>query len=374
MSTGRNLGLLLRRWLAEGVVDPSRPQAIANRLIDALGEDDRLKGPLRDLLSRPHFSQVVLRGGPSRRTALESLAAELRQVYATPVWSELCELLAVASGQEDLVPAAVEEPPPPEPRSVTAAAPPIPSGWRGLARQLRRLGPGLALAAAAALVWRWAGTELDRWLFEPLGWNGGLVLVAVLAFLQLLALGPLRELRRQWPLEQADAADPRGAWRWIAAPWIHHANPEAVLNLLILVLVLGSSPLSTGAVVFRYSLTALATMALAVLVAQRRTTEGCWDGATGAVSALIALGAGASLLHWRQLEYSLGQVAVPAWVLLIVVGALQVGRQLHPRSAHDHSRSLDRLLSCQWWWGLVFGLGWAVVSRLAQLLERPPGA
>jgi hypothetical protein len=373
MSTGRNLGLLLRGWLAEGVVDPSRPQAIANRLIDALGEDDRLKGPLRDLTSRPQFGQVLLRGGPSRRTALESLAAELRQVYATPVWSELCELLAVASGQEDLVPEAVEAPPPPEPRAVTIA-PPIPAGLLGLAWQLRRLGPGLALAAAAALVWRWAGSELDLWLFEPLGWNGGLVLVAVLGFLQLLALGPLRELRRQWPLELADAADPRGAWRWIAAPWIHHANAEAGLNLLILALVLGSSPLSTGAVVFRYALTALATMTFSVLVAQRRTPEGCWDGATGPVSALIALGAGASLLHWRQLEYSLAEVAVPAWVLLIVVGTLQVGRQLHPRSARDHSRSLERLLSCQWWWGLVFGLGWAVVSRLVQLLERPPAA
>ncbi len=373
MSTGRKLGLLLRRWLAEGVVDPDRPQAIANRLIDALGEEDWLKGPLRDLTSRPQFGQVILRGGASRRTALESLAAELRQVYSPSVWSELCALLAVASGQEDLVPEAEEEPPPPEPRSVTAA-PPIPPGWRGLGWQLRRLGPGVGLAAAAALVWRWAGTELDVWLFRPLGWNGGLVLVAVLAVLQILALGPLRELRRQWPLELADAADPRGAWRWIAAPWIHHANAEAVLNLLILALVLGGSPLSTGAVLFRYALTALATMTFAVLVAQRRTPEGCWDGATGAVSALIALGAGASLLHWRQLEYSLGAVAVPAWVLLIVVGALQVGRQLHPRSAQDQSRSLDRLLSCQWTWGLVFGLGWAVLSRLMQLLERPPAA
>ncbi len=139
--------------------------------------------------------------------------------------------------------------------------------------------------------------------------------------------------------------------------------------------MLGPSPLPLADVVLRYSLTSLATAALALLVAQRRTGEGRWDGASGAVASLLALGGGASLLHWRSLAYPLGPIAIPAWVLLVVVGCLQLNWQLPRRSPHDRSRPIDRLLSCQWWWGTVLGLSWAVVSRLGELAEglRPAG-
>jgi membrane associated rhomboid family serine protease len=231
------------------------------------------------------------------------------------------------------------------------------------------MGPGLALAASGALVLRWLGAELDHWLFRPWNWSGGLVLAVVLALAQALSLGPLRRLRREWPLEQADAAEPRQAWRWITAPWIHHSHAEAAVNVLVLLLLLGPSPLPLPDVVLRYALTSLATTALALLLAQRRTSERRWDGASGAISALIGLAAGASLLHWRALGFLAGPIEIPSWVLLLVYGALQLGWQLPRQSEHDQSRPIDRLLSCQWWWGLVLGAAWAVISRLEGLLQ-----
>ncbi|MFM7674653.1 MAG: rhomboid family intramembrane serine protease [Synechococcus sp.] len=376
MGKGEELGLQIRAWQEAGVLDLDHPTALANRLNDALGAEEWLRGPVRDLASQPLLRQLLLARGSQRRSALHSLALQLESTYAPRVLHELLALLQAASGLE------LDRPDPPEasgwlpaaesPRQEVPSPPPPPTDWP---EQLRLLGPGAALAALAALVWCWGAGELDRWLFEPWGWSGGVVLVVVLGLLQALALGPLRRLRRDWPLEQADATDPHQAWRWITAPWIHHANGEALLNLLLLLLLLGPSPLPLADVVLRYCLTGLATAALALLVAQRRTGEGRWDGASGAVAALLALGGGASLLHWRSLAYPLGPIAIPAWVLLVVVGCLQLNWQLPRRSPHDGSRPIDRLLSSQWWWGTVLGAGWAVVSRLVDLVEglRPAG-
>ncbi|MFY8149702.1 MAG: rhomboid family intramembrane serine protease [Prochlorococcaceae cyanobacterium] len=379
MGKGEELGLQIRAWQEAGVLDLDHPTALANRLTDALGAEEWLRGPVRDLASQPLLRQLLRARGSQRQSAFHSLAQQLESTYAPRVLAELLALLQAASGlrleHTDAQPSAAQpsdaqspegaswpesEPP------VPAPALPVPQDWPS---QLRLLGPGTALAALAALVWRWGAGELDRWLFEPWGWSGGLVLVAALGLLQALALGPLRRLRRDWPLEQADATDPHQAWRWITAPWIHHANDEAALHLLLLLLLLGSSPLSLADVVTRYCLTSLATTALALLVAQRRTQEGRWDGAGGAVAALLALGGGASLLHWRPLAYPLGAVSIPVWVPLVVVGCLQLQWQLPRRSPQDPSRPIDRLLSCQWWWGTVLGLSWALVSRLTELVE-----
>jgi hypothetical protein len=378
MTTGRDLGLMLRLWLEEGVVDLEHPQGLANRLVDALGAEEGLKGPLRDLVGQPLLRRALRQEGAGQRAALEELERRLRAIYAPQVLDELLGLLEAATGLD--LPLSEPDPGPGSgtpPAASAPAAPTAPPGPFQLRAQLISLGPGVALAALAALVWRWCAGEADALLFGPRGWNGGVVLVLLLAVVQALTLGPLRRLRREWPLELADAAEPRQAWRWIAAPWIHHAHGEAVLHLLLLLLILGPSPLGPAAVIFRYALTSLATALPAVLVAQRRTPEGRWDGAAGAVSALIGLGAGASLLHWRVLEYRLGEyglgtLAVPAWVLLVVYGVLQLGLQLPRRSEHDGSRPIDRLLSCQWWWGLVLGLGWALITRLGSLLASLP--
>ena len=407
MGKGEQLGQQLRAWNEAGLLDLDHPTALANRLIDGLGAEEWLKGPIRDLASQPLLRQVLRQpdGGP-RHSALQSLVHQLESTYAPRVLAELLALLQAATGQSLNLPerdlpssdgalissdssgAATASPFSAGPArggpflandsSTTPAALEIAAGPAGLAHQLHLLGPGLALAATTALVWRWSAGELQRWLFEPWGWSGGVVLVVLLALLQALALGPLKVVRRQWPLEQADATDPHQAWRWICAPWIHHANGEALLNLVLLLILLGPSPLPLPEVVLRYCLTSLATAALALLLAQRRTSEGRWDGASGAVSALIGLGSGASLLHWRSLSYPFGPLAIPAWVLLVVYGSLQLSWLLPRRSPEDSSRPIDRLLSSQWWWGLQLGLAWALISRIGQWLQalqqaRPAG-
>jgi membrane associated rhomboid family serine protease len=188
-----------------------------------------------------------------------------------------------------------------------------------------------------------------------------------LALLQALALGPLRRLRRRWPLTLESSGDPRRAWSWTTAPWIHAGNGEALLNLLVLLILLGPTPLPLSALLLRYSLTARATTAPAVLVARHGGVPSRWSGASGPIAALIALAASLSLLHWRVFTFAVGPVAIPAWVLLVVYGALQLGWQLPRRSPEDTSTPAARLWSSAWWWGTLLGLGWAVITRLLEL-------
>lgn len=364
MGKGRELGLQLRQWIATGSVSLDNPQALANRLIDALGAEEQLRGPVRDLASQPLLQRVLqLQGGP-QRSAVAALSSHLAGIYAPAVLAELLDLLEACSGmapsRSGAAPAAASSP---------GAAVPLPLGPLEC---LRPLGPGLALAAASAPVLFWAGGELDRWFFDPWGWRSGLVLAGALALLQALALGPLKGLRRRWPLTLEASGDPRRAWCWITAPWIHVANGEALLNLGILVIVLGGSPLPLSSLLLRYALTALATTAPAVLVARRFRVLRQWDGASGPIAALIALACTLSLLHWKVHPFRLDPVDIPAWVLLVVYGALQLGWQLPRRDPQDTSTPLARLLSSPWCWGTLAGIAWALVTR-AQELGRSLG-
>ena len=133
-------------------------------------------------------------------------------------------------------------------------------------------------------------------------------------------------------------------------------------------IVLGNSPLQLADVILRYALTALACLLLSALCAAHWSVQRRWSGASGAISALIALGAGLSLLQWRSISYGLGPLAIPAWVLLLVYGALQLGWQLPRQAENETSQPWQRLLSSCWGWGLVLGLGWALITRLKDLL------
>jgi membrane associated rhomboid family serine protease len=280
------------------------------------------------------------------------------------VLAELLDLLEAASGVEPSRPQGVPAGSPPE-GSCPASGGPLERF--PLLESLRPLGPGLALAAASAPVLFWAGGELERWLFGPWGWSSGVVLVVALALIQALALGPLRVLRRRWPLTLEASGDPRRAWCWITAPWIHAGNGEALLNLVVLLILLGSSALPLASLLLRYGLTALATTAPAVLLARRGGVLRQWDGASGPIAALIALGAVLSLLHWRVHGYALGPLEIPAWVLLVVYGALQLGRQLPRRDPQDTSQPMARLWSSPWWWGTLLGAAWALITRALEL-------
>jgi hypothetical protein len=220
-----------------------------------------------------------------------------------------------------------------------------------------------------ALVLSWLAGVLERQFFHPWHWSGGIVLVAVLALLQIGTAGRQGRLRQALRLNQRQSGDPRRAWRWVTAPWVHASNGEALLHALVLLLILGPSPLPLEDGVLRFALTALATMALGCLAAKRLgLRDQHWAGASGVSGALIGLPTALSLLRWREISFPLGSLAVPAWVLLVVVGSLQLAWILPLRGNADTSRARDRLLVSQWWWGLVLGVGWASLTWLWALL------
>ena len=388
-ATGRRVGLQLRQWLAS---EPDRLRsgtAIANRLIDALGADDSLRGPIRDLTSRPQLLQVLHSQGGSQQAAMTSLQQQLAETYAPAVLRQLLDLLDAATGlqrqeqkhsdptdpSDPVVPAAWPAKPT---RGTDQAAganaaeqnPPLPSrerpcGWQPL---LHAIAPGIALAASGVLVLSWLAQEVDRRLFDGWGWSGGVVIVLLLGLLQALAIGPVRGLRRRWSLNDQQAIQPRHAWRWIGASWIHVNGLEAGLNLVLLLILLGASPLPLSQVILRYGLTALACLIPAVVLAQRFGVRRRWSGAAGPISALIALAAGLSLLHWRSMAFDTPLFPIPAWVLLLVVGALQLSWQLPRQAGERTSRPWQRLLCTSWTWGLLLGLSWALISRVRELL------
>jgi membrane associated rhomboid family serine protease len=366
MGVGHDLGEQLRQWLAADPNGLRQSRALSNRLMDALGANESLRGPVRDLASQPLLLQLLHSQGAQQHSALASLTAQLKDTYAPAVLGELLDLLHAAIGQaapntQAEAPASVQ---PPAEQASPALSHPSPN----LQLQLERFGPGLALGAAGALVFAWAAAELDRALFDGWGWSGGVVLVLVLGLLQAVSLGPLKPLKRRWPLASREADQPRQAWQWLSQAWIHANGLEASLNLILLLILLGDSPLPLGDVILRYSLTALACLALAALCAARWSITRLWSGASGAISALIALAAGLSLLHWRIFRFSSAGLEIPAWVLLLVYGALQLGWQLPRQNPDERSTALQRVLSSSWGWGLLLGLSWAVITRIRELL------
>ena len=448
MGSGRSLGLALAGWLEAGSPGLDNGVALGNRLVDVLGAEQTLAGPVRDLARRPLLRQALAGSGTARRAALAALVVELQSTYAPAVLAELVDLLevglgvgglapsgagggngggssavvaprsapgsmaaapgrvagsaqfvrqqgpgggefspAVASGSE--LPAVVQglqpgggiQPgvvvsPAPVPSPADAPRSPLtrrqPSlNLRHLWREFLPLGPGLALGAAMALVLAWLAGVLERELLAPRQWSAGFTLALVLAALQIATLpGSLRRLRRKALLDQEESAQPRLAWRWVSAPWLHRRNGEALVNVLLLLLILGPTPLALDQVVLRYSLTALACLAFAALAARRQgLRHQGWGGASGAVGALVGLAVGLSLLRWRVIGFSLGQITVPAWVLLVVAGSLQLAWILPRSHPGDPGRPGQRLLASTWWWGLMLGLGWALVSWGSLLLQ-----
>ena len=386
MGTGRELGLQLRGWIESGSLSLDNGQGLANRLIDALGAEESLKGPVRDLASQPLLRQLLQRRDEHSGMAIEALSNHLARTYTPGVLAELHDLIEAATGIS--APTAASKPSPgadqaAEPADQGTTAPARRTSQAvfgaGLGSDVKALGAGFALAASFSLVLAWAAGELDQVIFDGWRWSGGVVLALSLALAQALSLGPLRRLRRRGLLDERSCADPRRAWCWISSPWIHGRHAEAMVNVLILLVLLGPSPLSLADVVLRYGLISLATCGLAALLARRLgVTERQWCGASGAIAALISLAAILSLLRWKVLGFPVGPETIPAWVLLVVYGALQLGWQLPRASRHDQSRPIERLWCSTWWWGTLLGLSWGLLtwgSDLAQAAfkARPGG-
>jgi len=145
---GHFLGLKLREWIES---EPERLRngvAIANLLIDSLGENDSLRGPIRDLTSHPLLLQALYSKGASQKAALGSLSKQLAQTYTPAVLHQLIALVEAATSRkvnylEDTGHAS------------NAAAEVIPTEAFSLPtkeRLLHALAPGIALGASAALV------------------------------------------------------------------------------------------------------------------------------------------------------------------------------------------------------------------------------
>ncbi len=364
---GLRLGQQLRQWLAQEPERLRHAPAIANRLLDALGADDALSGPIRDLSRRPQLLQVLHGQGASQQAALESLHQQLAQTYAPAVLIQLQVLLETATG---LSIASVADGQPKQAEPAAAGAPPP----QAIAPLLLAIGPGTALAASAALVFSWLAQELDRRLFDGWGWSGGVVLVLLLGLVEALAIGPLPRLPRAWSLSDRQAIDPAQAWRWVGTIWAHSNRTEAAVNLLLLLILLGASPLPLSQVLLRYGLTGLACLIPAVVLAERLGLQRLWSGASGPISALIALAAGLSLLRWKAMAFTTPLFSIPAWVLLLAYSALELSWQLPPRGgAQTSGTPLKRLLCIPWTWGSLLGLGWAVVTWAQQLIKGAAG-
>lgn len=373
MGKGRQIGAQLNAWLAGAGRDSLQPRLLEGVLLDALGSEPRLRGPVRDLALQPLLLKLLQESSPAvRRSMLETLVQDLQDTYAPAVLAELLDLLEAATGQPlsraaASGPSAAPTPPSPGRADRRQHRRPLPVAGQTLLRELQPLAPGLALAFANALVFLWLGDELGRLL--PSSWSSGVVLLLALAMLQLLLAGPLSRLRRSAPLTLADSGDPHRVWRWITAPWLHHRQAEALLNGVMLAILLGDTPLPLGQLLLRYLLTSLAALLPAVLLARRWLRAASWDGATGAVSALIALATGVSLLQWRPVSFPFAVLTVPVWVLFLVYGAVQLGWVL-PRQHPDETASPRRRLLCSCWcWGTGFGLLWALLTRLQEWLE-----
>ncbi|KMM16630.1 hypothetical protein SYNGFB01_09880, partial [Synechococcus sp. GFB01] len=100
MGQGRELGLQLRHWLDQGHTALNSGHALANALCDGLGEQELLKGPVRDLGSRPLFLQLLRQSGATQRSNLVSLKQQLATTYSPSVLAELLDLLEAVTGQE----------------------------------------------------------------------------------------------------------------------------------------------------------------------------------------------------------------------------------------------------------------------------------
>lgn len=407
MGPGRSVGRQLKAWLHSQAFDVTAGSALANRLIDALGDDEALSGPLRDLASQPLFRKLLLQNGSGQRATLDELNKRLAATYTPAVLQELQALLEEATGLP-LLPAeappstpaarvrpdagigASPSPSQPQTRRQPAGAASVArhcaggntkrlaSSLMALLRDLKGISPGIALAAGSTLVLWWAAGRLEDVLpGDPQG-GGGLLLVLALVVLQALALGPLRGIQRQWPLDSGSAFDPSHAWRWVLAPWIHQRNGEGLALAAALLLLVSSAPaglpllalrpLDLPGVALGYGLIALITTIPAVLVARRYQIQKRWSGAAGVVAALASLAALEGVVHRQVVHLGAAPVLMPAWVLLLLIGALALQLELPPQ-ARESSRPWQRLLASTWSWGSLLGLSAGLIDALTELIR-----
>lgn len=369
MGIGREIGEQVRQWVESGELINLPPQALVNRLIDAAGPSRRLHGPLQDLGRQPLFLQLLQQQQPARAHAtLQALTSELTETYSPLVLTELVQLMEAAIGSASTKQTTAHSGALPVGNSMSITPYFFVKSWR-LARTLRPLAPGLALGAGTSLVLAWVGLELNRLVFDQLGWSAGVVLLLLLVSAHLITTRLVKPWRTAGLLDRASAVDPRKAWRWVTAPWLHASNKEALLNAVVLAVVLLNTPLPLREVMLRYSLTGLICLALSVQTSRWCHIKQVWGGASGVVASLLSMDFMLSLLHWQKQGFEMGPLQIPVWVLLWSWVTIQITWTIPRQRGGNPARPWHRVLSSCWFWGLAIGASWGIAISLLGLAK-----
>lgn len=370
MGIGKEIGEQVNCWLSTGELISLPPQALANRLIDAAGSAPRLRGPLQTLGLDPLFQQLLREQNPAKaRALLNSLTSELAALYTPLVLAELCDLAVAASGLVHNQSTASGSKTPTSSGPAVATANRRTHLWR-LVCTFRPLAPGVALAAGSSLVLAWLGSEFDRVLFEHLGWSSGVILLFFLVLVQLVTRWGFRPFRSAVLLDRSSAVDPRQAWRWVTAPWVHASDKESLINVVTLGFMICTTPLSLRDQVLRYALSSLACMVMAIQCSRWCHLRRIWGGASGFTAMLLSLDVTLSVLHWQEFNFTVGAMRIPAWVLLWTYLAIQTVWTVPVRFAGESSGVWQRVISTSWAWGLPVGAILASLTWLASILQQ----
>ena len=95
---GKQLGLRLRLWLLEKGSTCHSNQAIVAWFMDAIGDDDLLRAPLKDIGSQHSLLQALLRDGAQQILAVNRLREYIEHTYARRAKEELFGMIEAATG------------------------------------------------------------------------------------------------------------------------------------------------------------------------------------------------------------------------------------------------------------------------------------
>jgi len=377
MGIGRRLGEQISQWV---IADPQgirNPQLLSNRLKDLLGpEADAIKGPLLDIVNQPQFHQTITCTGSNKVFAATELQKYIQKTYSHSISSELEIFLEAASD----IPLKKNVTPTTRNGNETSFRTFIKQGWNLVGKRILRFGykvvenlyplaPGIALSASFALVFAWLGGELDR--LEVVGLNmGSGFLIAFLGMFELLRFVPqkIHYSFSKWMINSSEVAITSNAWKWISHSFIHAKAGECVLNLLMLFIILGNTPLPLSEIFFRFNLTSLACLIGAAAYARNSGITKVWGGASGSVAALISLACCLSLFEVRSLNFDIGWISFPAWVLFIVNSSLHLTWQQKQKKQNKDKKFVQIVLSTPFAWGSILGGFWSIITILQKTI------
>ena len=377
MAQASELGKQISQWVKDDPRLSKNTQLLLNRMKDLLGsESDEIRGPLIDIITQPLFHESLALNGASKDLAANELQKYIRNTYSHSICLQLKSFVEAASGVvviKNVDPA----------YNVGNK-----TDSRELLRQANNLvkiniksvvgktyeyfhlyAPGIAVSAAFALVFAWLGGEIDRFKFGKLSQGCGL-LILLLGIVELSRFVKLKVRNKtdKFMINSLEVTKPSYAWKWISHPFVHANAKEGVINIFILLIILGGTPLPLSEVLLRFNLTSLACLIGAASCAKKFEIAKVWSGASGSVAALISLACCLSLFENRPLAFDVGWISVPAWVLLVINSSLQMQWQIDQRAQNTGKYFSHIVLSSTFAWGTILGSLWAVFTIFQRVI------